>query len=506
MRILALKLILIICGTAAGIIQTCVSIPQLSLVVYVPMFYSVIYDKKILNGKFSWLKSWHVCIFFMQLTSCSFLVTIYKLMPLPAAIGIILSIAALLALSLWLTLLTSIPISFLEKIRCGRIWDVYSFCILYTIGEWLCENVFVLSFPWSTVSLSAVSWQEMIQSSSLMGGKLTSLIILAVNGLIAYAFSRKNIRTRLSYMICAVSVVSITVFYGANHILYLKNLTAESGENLNVMIAQDNVEGKEKSKLKGSEAAEHYLSVISENWSDNTDFILLPETAIPKNFDEQAEEFSGLMSLAKEKSVIICSGAFCENSGKTYNALYVITPDGAGERPYYKQILVPFGERIPFAGILGLSTVSCCDDEEYTQPIETDDYEIGCGICIESIYPSIFREQAEQGGKFFVIPTNDSWFGRSFARYAHYRHSILRSVENQRYTLRSGNCGISAVITPWGEESSAIKSSDRAVIADSIKMLEAESVYTQTGDGLFISLCILYLTIRFFISTTSLKI
>lgn len=470
------------------------------------MFYSVIYNKTITVGRFSRLKSWHIFIFFMQLASCSFLVTIYKLMPLPKLVGILIAAVAALVLSIWLTLLTSIPISFLEKIRCGKVWDIFGFCVLYTIGEWLCENVFALSFPWSTVSLSAVSWQELIQSSALLGGKFTSFIILAVNGLIAYALSKKNIRMRLSCVIGAVSVVAITVFYGANHILYLKNLTAESGENLNVMIAQDDVEGNEKSKLKGIEAVERYLSLIDENFKDNTDFILLPETAIPRSFDEQAEEFSAVIKLAREKNVVICSGAFCEDSQKTYNALYVITPDGAGERPYYKQILVPFGESIPFAGILGVSTLSCCDDEEYTQPIQTDDYEIGCGICIESIYPSIFREQAEQGGEFFIIPTNDSWFGKSFARYAHYRHSILRAVENQRYTLRSGNCGISAVITPWGEESSAIKSSERGVISDSIKLLDEKSIYTVMGDGLYISLCVLYLAIRFFICSTNSKI
>ena len=59
-----LKLILIICGVTAGIIQTCADIPVLSLIAYIPMFYSVIYDKEIFNGRFSWLKSWHIFVFF----------------------------------------------------------------------------------------------------------------------------------------------------------------------------------------------------------------------------------------------------------------------------------------------------------------------------------------------------------------------------------------------------------------------------------------------------------
>lgn len=442
-------------------------------------------------------------MFAAQLVSCSFLVTVYRLVPLPAPVGIAISVIATLALSLWLSFLTTLPFIMLGKIKCNKPWDILSFSALYIIGEWLCENIFFLSFPWSTVSMSVTSWNEFVQSASLMGGKFTSLVILCINGCSAYAIFKKLPSRKSAACVClAVMLTAASVFYGANHILYLKNLSAEDGKAVNVLIAQDNIEGSEKSQLKGTEAAKHYLAILNSGWADNTDLILLPETAVPEVFNENSEEFKCLAELAKSKNVTVCSGAFCQHDEMTYNAVYAITPNGAHEIPYLKQVLVPFGERIPFAKFFHTSTVSCCEDEKYIQPLKTEEYRIGCGICVESIYSSLFRAQAEKGGEFFIIPTNDSWFGKSFARYAHYRHSIMRSVENSRYTLRSGNCGISAIITPWGEELASITNSEKGVISGTIKTQREESIYTRTGDQLLISLCLLYLTVRFYAAAT----
>lgn len=503
MNDLIFRLIIIFSGVTAGLIQTCISLPPLSLIVYIPLFYGTFTEKEIFEGKLKWIKGRHLFIFCTQLVSCSFLLTVYKLMPLPFIISAFLSAMAMIVLSLWLTFLINLPLVFFEKVRCERAWDILSLSMLYAAGEWLCENVPILSFPWSTVALSTVSWNEFIQSASIMGSKFTTVIILCINGFLAYAIiNRKSAVKSVSCICTAVLIVSATVFFGAKHISYSKNLAAEDGRAVNIMIAQDNVEGNEKTKLKGIEAARHYLSIIGENWTDNTDIILLPETAVPENFDEQSKEFAGLMSLSKMKDVTICTGSFCEYKNKVYNAVYAITPDGVYSQPYLKEVLVPFGEKIPFAELLGKPTVTSRTDDKYAQPLKAGDYSVGCGICIESIYPSIFRNQAEKGGELFIIPTNDSWFGKSFARYAHYRHSILRAVENSRYVLRSGNCGISAVITPWGEETVSIKNAEKGAINATIHTQNTQSIYTRTGDALFMSVCLLYLTVRFFIANS----
>lgn len=499
--------LIIISGIMSGIIQSCVQLPYLSAVVYIPLFYSVMTARPLFRGRLRRIKSWHIFVFCSQLVSCSFLLTVYKLMPMPAVFGIIICAVAALALSLWLTFLICLPISFFEKIRSGGYADIISFAILYAIGEWLCENVPILSFPWSTVSLASVGWGEFIQNAGLLGGKFLTVITLCINGSAAKAiYTNASAKRRCAAVCVSLMIMSSAVIFGGTRIAQLKNLSKEDGKTINVLVAQDDAEGTEKSSIPPCDTARDYLSVISDNWSDNTDLILLPETAVPERFDAAAREFAGLCTLSHLKNVTICTGAFYESNGKTFNSIWAISPDNSSSLPYLKQVLVPFGEKIPFAKLFHAATLSCCDDEKYAQPIKTSEYTIGCGICIESIYPKLFRRQANAEGEFFIIPTNDSWFGKSFARSAHYRHSILRAVENQRYTLRSGNCGISAIISPWGEELCAIRSTDSGAITATIKTQSSKSLYTLTGDGLFISLCLLWLAVRFLLSSTKTKV
>ena len=51
---------------------------------------------------------------------------------------------------------------------------------------------------------------------------------------------------------------------------------------------------------------------------------------------------------------------------------------------------------------------------------------------------------------FIVNISEDGWFGNSIGPYQHFAHSIFRSVEYGKYTLRSANNGISAIIDPSG--------------------------------------------------------
>ncbi len=495
-------LMIILSAAAAGALQTCLNAPPLALVVYTPMFYSVFSNKRIFGGRLGRLKSWHIFVFFSQLTSCSFILTVYRLMALPAVIGILVCIAVTILLALWLTLLVCLPVCFLERIRTGRIWDIFSFTALYCIGEWLCENVPLLSFPWSSAALSVVYWTQFIQTAGIFGAKGVTAVILIINGLIAYAaLKRPSAAGSAACILSAALITTAVVSAGSLRISIMKKLSAEEGDTVNAVIAQDDIAGRDKDNISAMEAAQHYMKMLSADTLENADIVLLPETAVPKVFDSDSQEFSQLIELADESDVTVCSGAFYRSKGRTYNAVYALDRDADKSTPYLKQITVPFGESIPFAELFGMSTISANSSEKYSSPLKVKDYSIGCGICIESIYPSVFCRQAKQGCDFFIVPTNDSWFGKSFARYAHYRHSILRAVENGRYVLRSGNCGISAVISSWGEELTSLRTSDSGTISCPVRTQSRQTLYTKTGDPLFLSICVIWLAGQFFLAS-----
>ena len=47
--------------------------------------------------------------------------------------------------------------------------------------------------------------------------------------------------------------------------------------------------------------------------------------------------------------------------------------------------------------------------------------------------------------------SEDGWFGKSIGPKQHFSHSIFRSIEEGKNTIRSTNNGISAFITPKGQ-------------------------------------------------------
>lgn len=206
-------------------------------------------------------------------------------------------------------------------------------------------------------------------------------------------------------------------------------------------------------------------------WRWGTDLVLLPETAVSKDYDEQLKEFSLISDFAATHGCTLVTGSFYLENGKDYNALFAYDKNGIASSPYLKQVLVPFGEKTPFAGIFHLDTMSECADERHTKPLASDGMTIGSVICIESIFPSLVSRQKEQGAQIICVSTNDSWFGKSSAREQHYRHCIMRAVENRRYVLRAGNCGISAIISPTGEQLSVKSDKSKGAVWGKVTLI-----------------------------------
>ena len=73
----------------------------------------------------------------------------------------------------------------------------------------------------------------------------------------------------------------------------------------------------------------------------------------------------------------------------------------------------------------------------------------------------------------------------------------MRCVESGRYTIRAGNCGISAIISPWGEIiASEIRPIKTAITAD-VKLLKNKNLYTLVGDIIILPGMILFLICLF---------
>ncbi|MGN1114817.1 MAG: apolipoprotein N-acyltransferase [Oscillospiraceae bacterium] len=469
--------LLVISGAFAGALQVCIIAPWLIFSAFVPLLAEVYLSSSKKEYKMVILEFLLPYYFIQSL----FLITISDCIPLPKVISVCLAFLVVAAVTAWLFVIMYIPLWFYPYLKKGKPYDFIVFSCLFTVGEWLAEYVPILTFPWSEISLAVVSEPLLVQPASLLGSHFLSLVILLMSSAIAYAFCSRKSDHIFGCSAIFISSLALVAAFSQCRITSLKDKISTL-EDTKVMVAQDNIEGNEKKKLKGIDAANSYKAIMEKYWKSDTEFVLLPETAVPASYKCKAESFCSLVKFAETHDTTLVTGCFTESDGKSYNSMYTVNGEGFCRTPYYKQVLVPFGEKIPFADIFNEETLSSATHQQNKELLCENNKKIATVICIESIYPSITRLQMQKGAEVLCVSTNDSWFGKSYGKYAHYRHTILRTVESGKYGLRAGNCGVSAVITPWGEETVRITDSEKIAVTENIKMIKSKTLYTYAGD------------------------
>jgi apolipoprotein N-acyltransferase len=147
----------------------------------------------------------------------------------------------------------------------------------------------------------------------------------------------------------------------------------------------------------------------------------------------------------------------------SYNAASLFTRDGKHQDLYYKNILVPVGERMlwlehfPFLWKLEFGQANW----EFGTEIPRYHYrnkEFSPSICYELAFPHFLQRANFQDGKgghrkadFHVNITNDAWFGTSYGPWLHGIMTKFRAIESRTQFYRSANTGISMIVDPKGQ-------------------------------------------------------
>lgn len=466
------------------LLSSVLNFPILSLFSLVPFLHSLNQSKSFK----SYLKISALFFFTYYFLGASFLIDIYKLIDFPLPIGILLSILAAVLVSIITSIIHILPTIVIYHFSKHRITDAFLYALMFTLGEYLVSIIPLIGFPILTVSLSFCSSPVFIQSAGLFGSFFITLIIVTVNSLFACIISTRIVS--LKSLISAVLIVlifSLNTLYGVIRI----NKSDYYKDAVSTAIIQTDTRGLSKISNKSSPLSE--LTGFFDK-IDSTDMIFLPETAI--TYDLHNDEVAkGINPLLKKSNAEILSGIFYSSNQKSYNAYCAFTTEK--NNVYLKTALVPLGE-VSFFGDKLFDGTNSLSSAESISPLKADTATVAVGICIESIYPSIIRSQVRDGGEIIAVPTNDSWFYGTHLQKLHFRHCILRSVENFRYTVRSANSGISAVISPLGQVIASLGEGEQGVIAAEISRLQEKTLYTRLGNSWIILPIVLFCVILFF--------
>lgn len=366
----------------------------------------------------------------------------------------------------------------------GKIAAVLGLAGLWVVQEWVRSWIFT-GFPW--LPLAASQWQRpaMLQGAAYGGAWIVSFALVVFNlGLAAYLRRLQLwVRARKGRW-CPEFYVAMLVIFAVSFGVY------------------GDVAGQQREKLFRAGLMQPYIPQ-SQKWDPEREranleiirqetlglryltpeVVFGPEAVTPVPLVSDRDMQAWVEKLARDLGQPLVFGAVAFEAdqaaaaagedGRWSNAVFVIDPE-AGLQPqfYRKRHLVPFGEYLPFRGLLPFMDKIVPIGGDFTAGEDASPVllqaggrltQVGALICYEDVFPGLARKTAAAGADVLFVATNNAWFGETGAAYQHAAHSVLRAIETRRPLIRVGNGGWSGWIDEYG--------SIRAVVRDQRKSI-----------------------------------
>ncbi len=374
----------------------------------------------------------------------------------------------------------------------------FVFASLWVVFEWS-STLGWTGVPWGRLALGQIEMLPFLQSASLFGSYFVTWLLVAVNALLAYAILYQ-LRSALCGTVAAALFFS-NLFYGVA-VCYLPQ--SSSGEQLTVAVIQGNINSHEKwSADSYALTTEIYGTYTKQAAEEGAELIIWPESTFPYdlNLNDSIKLYVSDLAIECDATLIVGALYYDETDGKEYNALYCVESDGTICEDFYaKRHLVPFGEYVPMRDVImtlipPLANLSALDSDlnagTDSALLETKWGSVGALICFDSIYEQLTIDSARDGAELLIVSSNDSWFFDSAAVYQHQAQAQLRAIESGKYLARSGNTGISSIVSPKGEILEWIDPLVDGYAVSEVTMRTGNTLYTVIGN-LFVYLCALF--------------
>ncbi|MGB7243487.1 MAG: apolipoprotein N-acyltransferase [Sulfitobacter sp.] len=363
----------------------------------------------------------------------------------------------------------------------SRTWPLV---LTWTAAEMLRAYVFT-GFPWASPSQALINGMAG-QILAWFGPHGAMLWLCAT----AWVLSFPALRTGRVPLRLAQSAVLISV-----SILILVPPRAAPSEvtGFTVRLVQPNIDQTEKWQSEKLLAFfDRHLSLTTAPPAEagmTPDLVVWPETAIPWQLDDAAPSLAQ-MSVAAGTAPLVF-GVLRREGLNRFNSLAVLEPGGTVSQTYDKHHIVPFGEYIPMAGILGkfgLKGLAAEDGAGYAKGPGAQVLSLGkLGLALPLIcYEAVFAQDVNAAPRrvdFIVQVTNDAWFGKDAGPQQHLAQARMRAIEQGLPLMRSANTGISAMIDPRGRVTHALALGEMGFVDAPLPKPLAPTLYSRTGDG-----------------------
>lgn len=379
------------------------------------------------------------------------------------------------------------------------------------------EFLFPLLFPWHLAN-SQVEFSWFVQSADLIGPYGASFVLMWSNAALYHVWRARNEGSLRRYLPAAYAglAVIVSLVYGAGR---LRSIDEEMADARKVAVAaiQGNVDidMKWNPDLAQKNLAKHRELTTPVN---AVPLVVWPESAIeafiPEHLPALPPEYMPILK-AERAFFIFGAKSYRGKPGqpglKMFNTAFLTDAGGRILSRYHKQVLLAFGEYLPFSRVLSLLPAMPFADGFTAGPGPVA-FHVARGIriapliCYEDLMPELSRKfVSEARANILVNLTNDAWYGRSVGPWQHLWLAQSRAIETRRSLLRVTNTGVTSLVNAKGEIVKTLPMFSAAAMQTEVEILNKETYYVRFGDWFAWSLTAIAIAVVLLALKRSLK-
>jgi apolipoprotein N-acyltransferase len=326
-------------------------------------------------------------------------------------------------------------------------------------------------FPFHASGFILSASKYSIMLASVVGVYGLSFVVIMVS-----LYGAKCFVLKMPYRFVSFAILPILL----GGVMYTQHKRVfKNSESMDLAIVQTGLRPEEKWPLPGKE--ESYIPLmdqLSDIWTslstlDNLDLICLPEVCLPRDglakryttdhlkqvFPEEMHYFFygkkaySHLDVFSAISIHLNSDILVGLVGGEKNCMFYLS-QGKLLGFYVKRRLIPLGEYIPFDWLKPIARKFGLEGSfVHGEPgsLISAKWRILPTICFDEGFPGDFLAYKKDDPEVHINLSNDAWFVDSKLIDSHLVLGRMRSVENGLYSIRAGNIGVSAVISPTGE-------------------------------------------------------
>lgn len=353
------------------------------------------------------------------------------------------------------------------------------FSCLWVLSEFLRSHLFT-GFPWSLIAYGQLD-SPLAHLAPLIGTLGIGFVVCFCAGLLSAASTNRSSPIKRS--LCLLGVVILMSLP-----LCLEDMqwTVKENKKLSFSAIQGNITQEEKWDINNlSKVIDRYIALSESQWQQQ--LIIWPESALPlpypysKNIVRHLEN----QALESRSEVILGVPVLDHKQEDFFNGLIHV---GGSRQFYFKRHLVPFGEYIPFQGVLmpifkKLSIpVSVMRKGQANQALfHVQGINLAPFICYEIAFSGIVRDDLPEAQALITV-SDDAWFGHSFAARQHLQIAQMRSKETGREQIMVGNDGVTALIDANGNLVNEIAPYQEGVLQGELHAYQGTTPWVVLGD------------------------